>query len=67
MTNIFVPNTILWFPVWLRNRMISAELEPVLSYTEKLCIASYYRQFFTNIKVKIIKLKPVAPDFGNSF
>ncbi len=27
------------FPVWLRNRLISAGLEPVLRPTEKLCIA----------------------------
>ena len=36
--------------------MISAGLEPVLSHTEKSCIASYYRQFFTNIKIKITRL-----------
>ena len=46
------------FPVWLRNRLLSAGLEPVLSKTEKACIASNYRQFSTNIKIKIIKLKP---------
>ena len=34
-------------PVWLRNRLISAGLEPVPSHTEKACIASYYRQFST--------------------
>ena len=34
-------------------------LEPVLSLTEKSCIASNYRQFPTNITIKIIKLKPV--------
>ncbi len=45
-------------PVWLRNRLLSAGLEPVLSQTEKACIASNYRQFSTNIKIKIIKLKP---------
>ena len=28
--------------VWLRNRLISGGLEPVLSQTEKICIASYY-------------------------
>ncbi len=33
------------FPVWLRNRLLSAGLEPVLSQTEKACIASNYRQF----------------------
>ena len=35
----------VFFPVWLRNRLISAGLEPVTSNTEKSCIASYYRQF----------------------
>ena len=50
--------SITYFPVWLRNRLLSAGLEPVLSQTEKACIASNYRQFSTNIKIKIIKLKP---------
>ncbi len=36
-----------------------AGLEPILSQTEKLCIASNERQFPTNIKTQIIKLKPV--------
>ena len=40
-------------PVGLRKRLISAGLEPVRSRTEKPCIASHYRQFFTNIKIKI--------------
>ena len=30
-----------------------AGLEPVASQTEKACIASYYRQFFININIKI--------------
>ncbi len=48
------------FPVWLWNRLLPAGLEPVLiSQTEKSCIASNYRQFSTNIKIKIIKLIPV--------
>ena len=34
-------------PVWLRNRFITTGLELVLSHTEKLCIASHYRQFST--------------------
>ncbi len=38
---------------------LSARLESVLSQTEKSCIASNYRQSFTNIKIKIIKLIPV--------
>ena len=37
----------------IQSRLISVGLEPVLSYNGKLCIASYYRQFFTNIKIKI--------------
>ena len=37
------------FSVWLRNRLISAGLELVLSYRKKSKIASYYRQFSTNI------------------
>ena len=44
------------FPVWLRNRLISAGLEPALSNTEKSCIALYNRQFSTNVKIKIINL-----------
>ena len=40
-----------FIPVWLRNRLISAGLEPVLSHTEKLCIVSYYIQFSSNIKM----------------
>ena len=37
-------------PIWLRNRLISAGLEPVLSHTKKICKAAYYRQFSMNIK-----------------
>ncbi len=29
------------YPVWLRNRLISGGLEPVLSQMEKLCIELY--------------------------
>ena len=36
---------VISFPVWLRNRLLSAGLELVLSQTEKACIASNYRQF----------------------
>ena len=43
-------NIIWYFPIWLQNRFISVKLEPVLSHTEKSCIALYYRQFSTNIK-----------------
>ena len=41
------------FPVWLRNRLISAVLETVLRHTEKSCLALYYRYF-----LKIIELIP---------
>ncbi len=42
------------FQVWLWNRLLSAGLEPVLSQTEKSCIASDYRQFSTNIIIFIL-------------
>ena len=41
------------------NPIISAGLELVLSNTEKLCIASYYIDFSTNIKCTITRLEPV--------
>ena len=41
------------FPVWIRNWLLSVGLEPVLSHTEKLCIASYYWQFSTKITKSI--------------
>ena len=48
------------FPVSFRNRLISSGLEPVLINTEKLCIASYYIKFSTNIKMyNHMRLKPV--------
>ena len=34
------------FPVWLRNRLISAGLETVFSHTEKSCIVSYFPNNF---------------------
>ena len=40
------------------NRFISAGLEMVPKRAQKLCIASFYRQFSTNIKIKIINLIP---------
>ena len=50
--------------VWLRNLLISPGLDPVLSHSEKSCMALYYRQFSTNIKIKYkknkIKLIPVS-------
>ena len=51
------------FPVLLRNRLLSAGLEQVLCHTEKSCKESYYRQFSTYNKIKIIKLKPVLFSF----
>ena len=49
------------FPVWLRNRLISAELEPVLSNTEKLQTifreiktGFYLIMFYLNIRVKLL-------------
>ena len=45
--------------VWLGNQLLSAGFEQVLSQTENSCIALNYRQFSTNIKIKIIKLIPV--------
>ena len=47
------------FQYWLRNRLISAGLDPVLSHNEKSCILSYHIQFSANIKCKIIMLKLV--------
>ena len=43
-----------------RNRLMSTRWEPVLSYTEKACIASYYRKFSTDIKIKTICLVLLA-------
>ena len=36
------------------KRLISPKLEPVVSQIEKTCIISYYSQFSTNFKIKII-------------
>ena len=48
---------VILFPVWIQNRLLfSAELEMVCSHTERSCTASYYRQYFTNIRMKIINL-----------
>ena len=61
---IFAPNLILklenFILVLLRKRLISDGLEPVLRYTERSCTASNYRQFSTNINIKIVKLLPVS-------
>ncbi len=48
---IFKSKKWIYFPVWLRNQLLSAGLEPVLSQTENSCIASNYRQFSKNIKI----------------
>ena len=56
-----------YFPKWLQNQLISTGIEPVLSHNEKSCTTSYYKQFYTNIKLKISKSIPVllAMDFSS--
>ena len=44
---------IIYFLVFIQNLLKSGGLEPVLSYTTKLCLASYYIQFSTNKKTGI--------------
>ncbi len=68
LTQVLQADQVNAFPVWLQNLLLSTGLEPVLSQTEKLCIASNYRQSSTNIKIKIIKLIPffLAP-WGRRF
>ena len=39
------------------NHLLSGGLEPVLSHTEKLCIASYYEQLSAVIKMYNYKIK----------
>ena len=46
----FDSSKVLQFSIWLRNRLISGGLEPVLSHTEKLCKASYYIHVFYGYK-----------------
>ena len=41
----------LYTPVWLRNRLISVKLEPVLNLFEKSCIALYYMHFPRILKI----------------
>ena len=43
---------IIIFAVYLRNRLISAVLEPVLNHTKKSCLTSYNKQFSKNNKKK---------------
>ena len=58
---LIIKKQLISFPVWLRNRLISAGLESALSHTEKSCIASYYKQYSTNfIKIKNIRLIPTT-------
>ena len=45
-----VSSFIMRFPVWLRNRLISAGLKLVFSFIESSCLASYYSHFSKNIK-----------------
>ena len=61
-------NIVIHFLEWLQSRLIYAWLELVLKHTEKLCIVSKYRQIYTNIRIKIIKLITalLARTFGYS-
>ena len=49
------------FLVFIRNRLKSGELEPVLRHTKKLCLASYYIKFSTNLKMYNYKIKNLKP------
>ena len=42
-----------FFPLTLQTRLMSGGLEPVIGETEEACISFNYRQFTTNIKIKI--------------
>ena len=46
----FSSNIVIQFSVWLRNRLISAGLEPVLSHTEKSQIESSHKYRTKNHK-----------------
>ena len=46
------------------NRFISAGLEMVPKRAQKLCIASFYRQFSTNIKIKNHKFNTICASLG---
>ena len=58
----------IYFSVWLRNRLISGGLEQVLNHTENLCIALYYIKFSTKIEMYNHKIKTrfLARTFGIS-
>ena len=45
---------LILFTVWLRNRLVFAGLEPVISHTKKSCIKSYYRQFFIFLSAQAV-------------
>ena len=47
--NYLIHQGIKVFPVSLQNRIISDGLQPVLSHTDKLCVASHYIQCSMNI------------------
>ena len=61
-------------PLLIARSLSSMDLKPinirligtVLSHTDKLCLASHYRQFSTNNKIKLIKPDKMAYDFGPS-
>ena len=59
---------ISYFLVFIRNRLISVGLEPVFIHMKKLCLASYYIQFSTYIKMynQIIKTSFLDRAFGIS-
>ena len=42
--------------IYMSNVMSTMASKPVLSYTKKTFIVSYYRQFSTNIEMKFIKI-----------
>ena len=52
MLSYFLFKLVDSFPVWPRNLLVSAGLEPVVSLTEKLCIVLDYRLFSSNYKLK---------------
>ena len=55
---LFTSSDNLFILVSKPRRLLSAGLKPVLSQNEKAWIASNFREFFTNIELKILKLIP---------
>ena len=53
------------FLVWLQNQLISAVLEQVFIHSKKIGIASYYKQFYTNNRIKILKTIPVLSSLAS--